>query len=53
MPTPRWVHDQGVGVGEYSREALLTVTDVRHTHSLAMTPVWEVEPHPRERQPSK
>lgn len=43
----QWVYDQGVGAGEYGGQALLTVTDVRRVHALAMTAVWEVEPHPQ------
>jgi Fic family protein len=42
----RWVYDQGAGAADYPGEALLTVTEVRRAHSLAMSPVWEVEPHP-------
>ena len=42
----RWVYDQGVGSGEYAHDTLLTVTEVRRVHALAMGPVWEVAPHP-------
>jgi Fic family protein len=41
----RWVYDQGFGAGEYAGEALLTVTEVRRIHALAMGPVWAVAPH--------
>lgn len=43
----QWVYDQGVGAGEYTGDALLTVTEVRRVHALAMSPVWEVAPHPQ------
>jgi hypothetical protein len=42
----RWVYAQGIST-EYQSDALLTVTEVRHVHSLAMTPVWQVSPHPQ------
>jgi Fic family protein len=40
-----WVYDQGIG-SVWAAEELLTITEVRHVHHLAMTPVWEVAPHP-------
>lgn len=43
----RWVYDQGVAPSELVHEALITVTEVRHVHELAMSKVWEIEPHPQ------
>jgi len=42
----RWVYEQGVDVDEYGRDGLVSVTEVRHVHELAMAKVWEVAPHP-------
>lgn len=42
----RWVYTQTVGQGPWARGKPLTVTEVRHVHRLAMTPVWETAPHP-------
>jgi hypothetical protein len=42
----RWVYGQALHPGEIGDGALLTLTEVRHVHELAMTPVWEVAPHP-------
>jgi len=41
-----WVYGQGIDAGGWSGEKLLTLSEVREIHSLAMTPVWEVAPHP-------
>jgi Fic family protein len=35
-----------VPAGGWTSGKLLTLTEVRHVHRLAMTPVWEVAPHP-------
>jgi Fic family protein len=42
----RWVYTQAVEPGEWTDGALITVTEVRHVHQVAMTPVWNVAPHP-------
>jgi Fic family protein len=46
----RWVYGQAEGgvvpAGGWTSGKLLTLTEVRHVHRLAMTPVWEVAPHP-------
>ncbi|MFT4229634.1 MAG: Fic family protein [Microbacterium sp.] len=42
----RWVYQQAVEPGEWAHEGLVTVTEVRRIHSLAMAKVWEVAPHP-------
>jgi len=48
-----WVYAHGVDPGDWSAVTPLTLTDVRHVHTLAMDLVWDVAPHeaatPRER----
>lgn len=44
-----WVYGRGVGTGEWTSGALLTLTELRHVHSLALGPVWDVAPHPQAR----
>lgn len=41
-----WVYGQGIEPGEWSDGELVSITEVRHIHSLAMGPVWDVSPHP-------
>lgn len=42
----RWVYSQAAGQGPWTSGKLITVTEVRQVHRLAMTPVWNVVPHP-------
>src|SRR5918996_574676 len=42
-----WVYGHGIQPGEWSEGKLVSLADVRHVHSLAMTPVWDVAPHPQ------
>jgi Fic family protein len=42
----RWVYEQGVAPVEFQHDGLVSVTEVRHVHELAMAKVWEVAPHP-------
>jgi len=42
----RWVYGQAMEPGDWNDGRLLTVSEVRHVHHLAMTPVWDVAPHP-------
>lgn len=42
----KWVYQQGLSPGEWAAEELITLTEVRHVHALAMSKVWEVAPHP-------
>jgi len=42
-----WVYGQGIQPGDWSGGRLITLAEVREVHSLAMTPVWEVAPHPQ------
>lgn len=42
-----WVYGHAIQPGEWSDEALITLTELRHIHELTMTPVWDVAPHPQ------
>jgi hypothetical protein len=42
----QWVYQQGINPGEWTTGDLLTLTEVRHVHALAMAKVWDVAPHP-------
>lgn len=42
----QWVYGQALEPGDWHDGSLLTVTEVRHVHYTAMTPVWDVSPHP-------
>jgi hypothetical protein len=42
-----WVYGRGIEPGSWKSDELITVTDVRHTHQLAMDLVWDVAPHPQ------
>lgn len=42
----RWVYAHAIDPGDWGTDALMTVHEVRQVHSLAMSPVWQVAPHP-------
>jgi hypothetical protein len=42
-----WVYGHALDPGSWSDGELISLAEVRHVHTLAMTPVWDVEPHPR------
>lgn len=42
----KWVYGQAIEPGDWSNGKLLTLTEVRRVHEMAMTAVWDVEPHP-------
>ncbi len=42
----RWVYGQALEPAGWESGALLSITEVRYVHQLAMTPVWDVAPHP-------
>lgn len=42
----RWVYGQALEPSDWYDGRLLTLAEVRHIHHMAMTPVWDVEPHP-------
>lgn len=44
-----WVYQQAIAPGSYAA-GVLTLTEVRHVHAMAMTPVWDVAPHPDARE---
>jgi cell filamentation protein, protein adenylyltransferase len=41
-----WVYRHGFEPGAWSGGELLTLTEIRHVHALALGPVWQVAPHP-------
>lgn len=41
----QWVY-QGLAPGGWTTGDLITLTELRHIHTLAMAKVWEVAPHP-------
>ena len=42
-----WVYGHGIQPGDWSEGELASLAEVRHVHALAMTPVWDVAPHPQ------
>jgi hypothetical protein len=42
-----WVYGHAIQPGDWSNHDLISVTELRHIHKLAMTPVWDVSPHPQ------
>jgi Fic family protein len=42
----RWVYAHAQGDQGSRGDKLVTITEIREIHRLAMSPVWEVEPHP-------
>ncbi len=42
-----WVYGRAIEPGTWSGGGLITLAEIRHIHSLAMTPVWDVAPHPQ------
>jgi hypothetical protein len=42
----KWVYSQGLEPGDWTTGAALSLTEVRHTHRLALGPAWSVAPHP-------
>jgi hypothetical protein len=41
-----WVYNQAIRPS-MAGEEVLTLTEVRHVHTMALTPVWDVAPHPQ------
>lgn len=41
-----WVYAQALEPGDWAHDALISLQEIRHVHVLAMTPVWQVAPHP-------
>lgn len=42
----QWVYRQGLSPGDWTTGSLITLTEVRHIHTLAMAKVWDIAPHP-------
>jgi hypothetical protein len=42
----KWVYAQALEPGDWHNGELITLQEVRQAHALAMTPVWQVSPHP-------
>jgi hypothetical protein len=42
----QWVYQQGLAPGEWTNGELISLTEVRHVHALAMSKVWDIAPHP-------
>jgi Fic family protein len=42
-----WVYGRAIEGDTWSDGGLITLAEVRHIHNLAMTPVWDVAPHPQ------
>ena len=42
----RWVYGHALEPGPWSDGSLLTLTEIRHVHALALGPVWDIAPHP-------
>src|SRR4051794_7518302 len=45
-----WVYGHGLQPGAWSDGELISLAEVRHVHALAITPVWDVAPHPQATQ---
>ncbi len=41
-----WVYRQAISPEEWSNGERLSVAELRRIHTMAMTPVWDVDPHP-------
>jgi Fic/DOC family len=41
-----WVYGQALNPDAWSSDELLSLTELRHIHRLALTPAWDVAPHP-------
>lgn len=41
-----WVYSQALEPGDWHNGELITLTEVKQVHTRAMTPVWQVSPHP-------
>ena len=40
-----WVYRQGTPARDWEHDRIVTLTEIRELHEVAMTPVWEVAPH--------
>lgn len=42
----QWVYEQAVDPDQWRHDGLVTVSEIRQVHALALGKVWEVAPHP-------
>ena len=42
----QWVYGQALEIGEWKGGDLLSLTEIRHVHAVALGPVWDQSPHP-------
>jgi fido (protein-threonine AMPylation protein) len=42
----KWVYEQAMEPAGWTDAALLTITEVRQIHRMAMQPIWDLVPHP-------
>jgi hypothetical protein len=42
----QWVYNQALEPGTWTDGKLLTLTELRHVHEVALGPAWDVAPHP-------
>jgi len=42
----RWVYAHAIDPGDWRPEGLISMQEVRQVHSLSMSPVWQIAPHP-------
>jgi hypothetical protein len=42
-----WVYSHAIEPGSWTGPEIITLAELRHVHALAMTPVWDVAPHPQ------
>lgn len=42
----KWVYEQALEPKDWTGGGLLTMTEVRQIHTMAMKPVWDIAPHP-------
>lgn len=42
----QWVYQQAIQPAEWNHDQLVTVSEIRQVHAVAMSKVWEVAPHP-------
>jgi Fic family protein len=42
----KWVYGQALEPDAWSTDELVTLTEIRHVHTMALGPVWNVAPHP-------
>ena len=42
-----WVYGQAIRPGDWTDGRPISLAEIRHIHTLTMTPVWDVAPHPQ------